>query len=697
MNFNQGNMMSQGSMGQPPYGGGGQPLQPPQGMRQFPTTALAQMTPQQLQQLKNHPQYQEIIRQYAHRQMMLQQQQQQHQQQPPQQPPQPMQAPMGQPTPAMMAQRQHSGAMPRQPGPMAAAQLAARQGMGVAPGGVPQPHPAAVGAGQLPPGVAPGAAPPAMALAAGGGGIDPTTGRRVTAAVPAVPGAIAAAAAAAAVTQPPPPPPIEANAIQVPPIINPDQYLRPVLASLKSNKMDDAHYWLKQLEKEGKLVPSDVKLYENIVDADSKYLKQYKEQLRGLKQLLADLQRDLVSYNEIKQLRVNAITLLSKHTFNNSIWGEGYQGYGNGITNAPTKLVLPGKDITDRQINERVLKQRQLGEKPQFVPIRLEFDFERDKFKLRDTFLWDLNEEVITVELFVHQLIDDYKFVLAENYSTILASVKEQIAEYTKIPERTLGELRVPIKVNVVINDTQLVDKFEWDILNCHEGDAEEFATQLCDEMGLPGEFATAVSHIIREQTQMYHKALLFTGYSFDGAPIQEEETRLHLLPQLKTGDDFYTVLRNSQAVIEYGPLVQKLSQQEVEKLDKEIERDLRRKRRHNLNEDHLALLAGALGAASNRGPLLRRMAFHSGRGGPALPDLSDVPKTFRTPAPSSVLPGAADVGVPRVYDYAEVSAFKTQVRNPDYRPPLAADAVRYHWDANHGTFMVKLKFRRLN
>lgn len=595
----------------------------------------------------------------------------------------------------MMGQRQPMAAMPRQQPHMTAAQLAGRLAMMLAPGGVPQPHPGVANAAVLPPGVPATAVPPAMAAAAVAGGIDPNTGRRVTAAAPVVPGAVAAATAAAAAPQPPPPPPIEANAIQVPSIINPDQYLRPVLASLKSNKMEDPHFWLKTLAEEGKPIPQDVKLYEAIVDADSKYLKQYKEQLRSSKQLLTDLQRDLVSYNEIKQLRVNAITLLSKHAYNNSIWGEGYQGYGNGITNAPTKLVLPGKDITDRQINERVQKQRQLGERPHYVPIRLDFDFERDRFKLRDTFLWDLNEEVITVELFVHQLMDDYKFILANNYEVILASVKEQIAEYQKIPERTLGELRVPIKVNVVINDTQLVDKFEWDILNCNDNDAEEFATLLCEEMALPGEFATAVSHIIREQTQMYHKALLFTGYSFDGAPIQEEETRLHLLPQLKTGDDFYTVLRNSQLVVEYGPLVQKLSQQDVEKLDREIERDLRRKRRHNLNEDHLALMAGALGA-SNRGPSLRRMAFHSGRGGPALPDLSDVPKTFRTPAPSSVLPGGADVGVPRVYDYAEVSAFKTQVRNPDYRPPLPPDAVRYHFDANHGTFMVKLKFRRM-
>lgn len=89
-----------------------------------------------------------------------------------------------------------------------------------------------------------------------------------------------------------------------------------------------------------------------------------------------------------------------------------------------------------------------------YIPIRLEFDQERDQFKLRDTFLWDLNEEIIKIEDFTRQLIEDYKFILNEHYETILSIIKEQIADYLQKPNKTMGELRIPIKVDITIKHT---------------------------------------------------------------------------------------------------------------------------------------------------------------------------------------------------------------------------------------------------
>ena len=44
----------------------------------------------------------------------------------------------------------------------------------------------------------------------------------------------------------------------------------------------------------------------------------------------------------------------------------------------------------------------------------------------------------------------------------------------------------------------------------------------------------TAIAHSIREQSQMYYKALNMVGYGFDGSPVHEDEIRNHLLPPLR-------------------------------------------------------------------------------------------------------------------------------------------------------------------
>lgn len=462
-----------------------------------------------------------------------------------------------------------------------------------------------------------------------------------------------------------------------------------VLNKVPTRKLTSFNEWSEKLKAEGKDVSTDLLNYEKVIARDSEFLNKYTEQAESNKQLMERLSKNIASYNHIKQLRMNAINVSSKGQLNNSIWGEGYQGYGNGITNTSTKLILPERDYSDKQINDRVLNN--LKKPSNLVPIRLEFEQERDRFKLRDTFLWDLNEENITIDAFARQLVDDYKFIPKAYYETIYLSIKEQVADYQSKPTKTMGELRIPIKVEITINNTQLNDQFEWDILNFSENDPEDFASTMCEELNLPGEFTTAIAHTIREQTQLYHKALSLVGYNFDGSPIQEEEIRSHLLPALRlvsqdytVVDDFFSILRNPATVGDFTPSLIKLTQLEVERLDKEIERESRRKRRHNLNEQEAS-------TTTSRGTS-RRTALHAGRGGPTLPDLSDLPKTFRTPAPSSVLPGAVDLGVPDIYEYTEVFVNKSQIKNPNKPPPPPVDRVRFHNDPVRGRFYVTIK-----
>lgn len=457
-------------------------------------------------------------------------------------------------------------------------------------------------------------------------------------------------------------------------------------------ELSSLHEWSDQLKKEGKEIPTDVKIYESIIEKDSAYRGQLAKQIQGSERLMGNLMKKLRSYNDLKQYRVGAINLSSRGQYSNSIWGDGYQGYGNGISNTPTRLisisqnkrnsVVPEIALTDHEINERVMKRLNSGRMRQLVPIRLDFDHERDKFKLRDTFLWDLYEDVLPLEYFVASLVEDYKFIPMQYTENILACIKEQIRDYHKRPERAIGELRVPIKLEIIVNNTQLIDQFEWDILNYGENDAEEFASITCEELNLPGEFCTAIAHSVRDQTQLFHKALYLVGYNFDGSPVQEEEIRSHTLPALRQAllvnegssdeSDFYSVLRNPAAVSDFSPNLIKLTQLELERIDKEIERESRRKRRHVFNEMGDSSQAGSTSGPSSGRGTSRRSALYTGRGSsvPVLPDLSDIPKTFRTPVPSTVLPGGVDLGVPDIYGYNEVIALRSQVPNPNYKSP---------------------------
>ncbi|CUM45299.1 uncharacterized protein AC631_00416 [Debaryomyces fabryi] len=683
---------------------GGQLQQPhPQQQAQqnaFPALPpqLANLTPQQLQQLRNQPQFQALMKNYMQRQQMMNQQAQIQGQTPTStfmnsQSMQPSQQ-FNQQAPLQHQHTQQAQQAPTMQGNIA---MPPRQPSMGAPNTQAQ--------GMTMPQQIPNHLPQQMMRP----GIPPNSGMGSGSASPHV---IAQQMIGTAQGVPVPEKGVASNT------------QNELINKIPLKELSSTHEWSEKLQKEGKDIPIDLKVYESIIGKDAEFLRKKSTQVADSKKMLDSLVKDIKTYSEIKQLRMNAITLSSKGQFNNSIWGEGYQGYGNGITNTATRLLLPHHNkrhsavpdimLTEREINERVLKRLSPNQSQQLVPIRLEFDQERDKFKLRDTFLWDLNEDVLPLENFVALLIDDYKFIPPHHAQTILSSIREQIRDFHRKPDKVMGELRVPIKIDVTINNTQLVDQFEWDILNFGESDPEDFARIMCDEMNLPGEFTTAVAHTIREQTQLFHKSLFLVGYSFDGSPVYEDEIRSHVLPSLRLlshdnsagfdsmVDDFFSILRNPATVPDYTPSLVKLTQLELERLDKEIERDSRRKRRHNLND---LTDSPASGSLTGRGTSSRRSALHMGRGGPVLPDLSDAPKTFRTPAPSSILPGGIDLGVPDMYGYNEVIVHRSQIKNPDYKPPPppsevetntdgASNRVRYTNDRITGRFLVSIKLR---
>lgn len=266
--------------------------------------------------------------------------------------------------------------------------------------------------------------------------------------------------------------------------------------------------------------------------------------------------------------------------------------------------------------------RRQSEADEMLIPVRLDMEF--DKMRLRDTFTWNMHERTIPLDIFSENLCEDYNFPL-HHVPQVVRAISEQISDFqphifdpsvAKTVDPSLpytaykdDDMRVMVKLDITIGQHNLVDQFEWDI-NDPQNNPEDFARTLCQELSLAPEFLTAISHAIREQTQMFTKSLLLVGHPFDGRPVEDDEIRKELCPSITE------LVRPKHQLRDYTPVLYELSEAELGKADKDSERENRWKRRQ--------------GRAVGR------------RGGIVLPDLREPMRTFRTPLISSVLPCAA-------------------------------------------------------
>ncbi|KAJ7164897.1 hypothetical protein C8R46DRAFT_900772 [Mycena filopes] len=312
----------------------------------------------------------------------------------------------------------------------------------------------------------------------------------------------------------------------------------------------------------------------------------------------------------------------------------------------------------------------------QLVPIRLEFDVEHHK--MRDTFVWNLNDPVISPEDFAQTVVEDYN--LASSYHGVITkAIQDQLSDYrahsanydgdswdVAVTEDTLragtlegesaawwsawrkrlrsgraatskghkhkrrkvvveeeddddmeaadekpmaveeftfkqgtmtDDMRILIKMDIIVGSIKLDDQFEWDLDN---GDAspEAFADIYAKELGLGGEFKTAIAHSIREQVQTYQKSLFLVGRPTDGSPVQDDDLRSALMPSLSSAS------RAIDQVQAFTPQLNYLSDGELERNEKERDKDFNR----------------------------RRKRTRGGRRGVALPDREPI-RTCRTPS----------------------------------------------------------------
>ncbi|KAJ1595816.1 hypothetical protein NDA14_003893 [Ustilago hordei] len=137
-------------------------------------------------------------------------------------------------------------------------------------------------------------------------------------------------------------------------------------------------------------------------------------------------------------------------------------------------------------------------------------------------------------------------------------------------------ELRMMIKLDITVGSMNLVDQFEWDANDSDPAAAEKFAETFAADLGLSGEFKTAIAHSIREQVSVHVKSLAMTGHTFDGRPIADEELRAAFLGPVSKAN----LSRSELESYSFTPRLMQLTESEIERLDREREREARRKRR---------------------------------------------------------------------------------------------------------------------
>ncbi|KAE9417013.1 hypothetical protein Angca_007767, partial [Angiostrongylus cantonensis] len=221
----------------------------------------------------------------------------------------------------------------------------------------------------------------------------------------------------------------------------------------------------------------------------------------------------------------------------------------------PRELAYSAEDL------EQAKRVAENGEQPEeLVPIRL--DMELDGVKLRDTFCYNKNEKLVTPDLIAEMMCEDLDLPSSTFQPAIASAIYQQLEAAAEAPplDPNVTDQRAIMKLNINVGNQSLVDQFEWDMSN-PENSPEQFARSLCAELGLGGEFTSAIAYSIRGQLQWNQRT-----YAFSESPQPTVEC----------------TFRNPAEAEAWGPFLETLTDAEIEKKMRDQDRNTRRMRRLN-------------------------------------------------------------------------------------------------------------------
>ncbi|KAI8362603.1 hypothetical protein BD560DRAFT_448784 [Blakeslea trispora] len=197
------------------------------------------------------------------------------------------------------------------------------------------------------------------------------------------------------------------------------------------------------------------------------------------------------------------------------------------------------------------------------VPVRLDVDV--DSIKLRDRFLWNMNEQYLTPEKFAEMLCVDLQLSIHRFAQPIADSIRSQVLDFESFNQVKLPSehTRVVIQLDLQIGKVNYRDQFEWEIKDDNTNAPEVFSRQLAAELGIGGEYVSMISHAIREQL-FKHKKQYAEELMIEGEIRGNLENAFRPIEEAK----------------DWVPRMDMLSNDELEKLLIAQERNIRRMRR---------------------------------------------------------------------------------------------------------------------
>ncbi|KAG5517801.1 hypothetical protein RHGRI_038240 [Rhododendron griersonianum] len=238
------------------------------------------------------------------------------------------------------------------------------------------------------------------------------------------------------------------------------------------------------------------------------------------------------------------------------------------------------------------------------VPIRLDIEIDGQRF--RDAFTWNPCDPDSEVVIFAKKTVKDLKLPPAF-ITQIAQSIQSQLTEFRSLEGQDMytGEKIVTIKCLVIrkqnygligaslssssqldlrVNHTLIKDQFLWD-LNNFESNPEEFARTFCADLGIEDpEVGPAVAVAIREQ--LYEIAIQSVASARETRINKKGRRGAEQFPASKAGGTVLdlmklfgyrsSVIRKRREWDVYEPIVDLLSNEEVEALEAREERSAR-------------------------------------------------------------------------------------------------------------------------
>ncbi|GAA6012028.1 hypothetical protein JCM11491_000144 [Sporobolomyces phaffii] len=258
-------------------------------------------------------------------------------------------------------------------------------------------------------------------------------------------------------------------------------------------------------------------------------------------------------------------------------WGDGKSYLG---VLPPGNMVTVQPAVKTKHIATNEEQMEDLAEIPgTFIPIQIDLDYRT--FKIRDSFVWNIHEKLITPDSFARTFCDDLELG-PEQAAEVSRQIAEQIDEQAgmaEVPfrspeeERDLVEkdLRVIINLDVQIGTLHLRDRIEWDLTSTLT--PELFAATLVRDLSLPTSATPIISHALHEEIYRLKKSCLEMGL------IGADEWQL----RRKGSKPLEGIWREWTEAQTFGPIVERLTLDELDKVEAERERASRRAKRERL------------------------------------------------------------------------------------------------------------------